>query len=174
MIKTLLLTLATILAIIYAFTGKNHDVIDDRIIINRVMDAVYKKQSRPNSVFVGEQIFYSLDRYLASKAYVEKEDSLALLILGDWSYLRQKDRDKYSKKWNRVWLDKVPSAKYGTTKNADEQDRFSPVSYSSDGKRAFVIYTRTVKNVTQSTVFFFFEKKESIWLYKSHFVPFLD
>lgn len=174
MMKTFVLKAKIILTLIYAFTGKNHEVVDDRIIINSIMDAVYKQLARPTSVYVGEQIFYSLDSYLASKAYVEKEDSLALLILGDWSYLMQKDRDKYSKKWSRVLLDKVPGSKYVTTKNADEQDRFSPVRYSSDGKRAFVIYTRTVKNVTQSTAFFFFEKKEGIWLYMANFVPFLD
>jgi len=147
---------------------------DENVIINKVIDIVSEKDVRPKSVLIGEQILSDFDRYLTIWGG-KNSDSLSLLINGKWNYLKQIRRHSYSKDWRKISTSKSVDGKKIITKNKKNEDiEFSPVQFSPEGTKAFVVYNRSFKNITQATVFFFFEKKNGTWVHKGHYIPFLD
>lgn len=147
---------------------------DESVIINKVIDMVSEKDVRPKSVFIGEQVLSDLDQYLIGRVG-EKSDTLSLLIDGKWNYLKQMRAHPYSKDWRKISLSKSVDGKKIIAKNKKDEDiEFSPIQFSPDSNRVFVVYNRLFKNISQATVFFFFEKKNGTWVHKVHYIPFFD
>lgn len=172
MTKTLVLKATVVLASIYLLAQSTFNINDNRIIIVMVLDTIYKDKPQPRSAFIGEQVFFSLDQFFSLGYHKEKENPMSLLFQGDWKYLTQMVGKKYSKKWKKISFDDVKDSRYNIS--AKNEVRFSPVLYSLNGKHAFVVYTNVANNVTQSTVFFFFEKMQGRWIHKGHYVPYFD
>lgn len=148
---------------------------DQSIIINKIIDIVYVNEVRPKSVLIGEQLLSNFDRYLTNFTGEKMNDSLTILINGKWNYLQHEKRVSYSKDWKEISLPKfVTDKKIISNKKKGEDVRFSPVQFSPDDTKAFVVYSRTSNNIAQSTVFFFFEKKNGNWTQAAHYIPFFD
>jgi hypothetical protein len=156
-------------------TQKTSELKDESIIINKVIDIALDKETRPKTVFISEQLLSNLDRYLSNREGEKKSDSLSLLIQGKWNYLKLAKSDSYSKDWKQLSLSKATNGKSDRESKVKANDvRFSTVQFSPDGMKAFVVYNRTSKNISQATVFFFFEKKNETWTHIAHFIPFFD
>ena len=147
---------------------------DESIIVNKIIDTVYVNEVRPKYVFIGEQPLSELKNYLSSK-HDQKNDGLSLLINDKWSYLNQVKTNSLSKTWKQISLpNSIDGKKMITEKKKGEENIFSPVQFSPDGTRAFVVYYRTVENIRQTIVFFFFEFKNGNWIHAAHYIPYLE
>ncbi|MGN8058022.1 hypothetical protein ACTJKN_17205 [Pedobacter sp. 22163] len=175
MIKNMIFSIAIVGSAHCIATQNTPELKDESIIINKVIDIVSDKEVRPKSVFISEQLLSNLDRYLTNQEGEKKSDSLSLLIQGKWNYLKEVKSDSYSMAWKQLLLSKAALDKnhVGNKIKADDV-RLSTVQFSPDGTKAFVVYSRTSKNITQTTVFFFFEKKNGIWAHTAHYIPFFD
>jgi len=118
-------------------------------IINKVIDLVLNKKVCPKSVHRSEQLLSNLDRYLAAQEGVKERDSLSLLINGQWRYLKEDKPFSYSTDWKQLALSDAPNNDNNCSGNKGTKDeiRFSTAKFSPDGSKAFVMYTKTFKNV---------------------------
>ncbi|MBB6236819.1 hypothetical protein HDC90_001434 [Pedobacter sp. AK013] len=175
MMKNLILSLTIIGNFYCTATQTSNELKDDGIIINKIIDIVCEKEVRPKSVLISEQLLSNLDRYLTSDKNKKSSDSLSLLIEGKWNYLKQIKSDSYSKEWKQFSLPKAVNEKKTIGNKLKAEDlRFSTVQFSPEGTKAFVVYSRTINNISQGTVFFFFENKNGVWIHTAHYVPFFD
>jgi len=116
-----------------------------------------------------------LNHYLSINADEKKSDSLSLLINGEWKYLKCQSLKSYSKVWKKMLPASLKMVRcYPSQKKIQGDIRFSPVIFSQDRNKAFVIYVRTVNNIPQATSFFFFEKKDGVWIHRAHYIQFFD
>ncbi|TCO28801.1 hypothetical protein EV200_102218 [Pedobacter psychrotolerans] len=173
--KTLIHSIAITSCFHCSSIQKKSELKDQSIIINKIIDIVYVDEVRPKSVLISEQLLSNFDQYLTNFEGEKKDDSLTILMNGKWNYLKQIQSHSYSKDWKKISLSKsINGKKMISEKKKGEEICFSLVQFSPDDTRAFVVYSRTSNHIAQSTVFFFFEKKNGNWTNTAHYIPFFD
>jgi hypothetical protein len=134
-----------------------------------------KSASYPENIWVGEQLLTWLNSYLEGQKNNTEVDSLTQFINGDWSFIKVTNIKTLSPGWQKISTKEFKGLKkFANKRKTNEQDLFSPVLYSGDGNKAFLVYRFSRNNVFQSIMFYFFEKKNNIWELRSQQIPFLE